>query len=93
MKLFAAYLFASVALVAGLNEDASLRGVSELTGVERKLANSCANSEVKFDTYSGEECYSRCACQACRERGGGVCCDASCNPQVSYLFFGAAQNM
>ena len=85
MKLFAAYLLASVAFVAGTTDDASLRGGSDLTGVERKLANACANSDVKWDTYSGEECYSRCACQACEERGGGVCCAASCNPQVSSL--------
>ena len=88
MKLFAAYLLASVALVAGTtDDDASLRGSGDLdlTDVERQLKNACKHSKVEFDTFSKEKCYSRCACQACKERGGGVCCVPSCNPQVSSL--------
>ena len=85
MKLIVAYLLASAAFAERNLEDASLRGGGGdvISATERKLANACANSDTDFDTYSGEDCYSRCACQACRERGGGVCCAASCNPQAS----------
>ena len=44
--------------------------------------NACENSDVKYNTYSGKKCFSKCACKACLERGGGLCCNASCNPQV-----------
>eukprot|EP00563_Minutocellus_polymorphus_P020781 CAMPEP_0197719518 /NCGR_PEP_ID=MMETSP1434-20131217/3241_1 /TAXON_ID=265543 /ORGANISM="Minutocellus polymorphus, Strain CCMP3303" /LENGTH=202 /DNA_ID=CAMNT_0043304271 /DNA_START=28 /DNA_END=636 /DNA_ORIENTATION=- len=84
MKIFAAYLLVSIALASGTSEDASLRGSSDLdVNVERELKNACANSDVKYNTYSGKACFSRCACQACEERGGGVCCVASCNPQCN----------
>ena len=86
MKIFAAYLLVSVALASGISEDASLRGASDDladVNVERGLKNACENSDVKWNTYSGKTCFSKCACNACKERGGGVCCAAGCNPQVS----------
>ena len=86
MKIFAAYLLVSVALASGMSEDASLRGASDDlaadVNVERDLKNACKNSDVKYNTYSGKKCFSKCACDACQERGGGLCCNASCNPQV-----------
>ena len=86
MKIFAAYLLVSVALASGISEDAPLRGASDDladVNVERGLKNACKNSDVKWDTYSGEKCFSKCACNACKKRGGGVCCAASCNFQVN----------
>ena len=89
MKIFAAFLLVSVALASGTSEDASLRGARDDPAaavnvhVERDLKNACKHSDVKFNTYSGEECFSRCACEACKKRGGGVCCAPGCNPQVS----------
>jgi hypothetical protein len=81
MKFLAVYVLASIALVAGTSEEGSLRGID--LNVERELANACANSDTEWNTFAGEKCYSRCACEACQERGGGVCCVASCNPNVS----------